>query len=190
MPSDPITRERIPLDHRWDGFGFDIRTSIRYHQRRVSFFDKWNVLTNAVVVFSGSSAIITLLTNWGGQKLAIVIFGGIVSFFALLDLVVGTARMARTHEILYRQFIDLERQWTGIHDPEDNDLSKLEREKLLIEQGEPPPLRTLIELCWNDTAKSMGRKERIGGIKWWQRRLANFLSFEDPAHRSSPESQA
>ncbi|MBF0462817.1 MAG: hypothetical protein HQL87_15685 [Magnetococcales bacterium] len=183
MPSDPITREKTALDVRWDGLGFDIRTSVRYHQRRVRFFDRWNATTNAVVLFSGSSAVMTLLTEWLTQKAAIVVFGGIVSVFALIDLVVGTARMARIHEVLYRQYIDLECQWTAIHEPTEIAFSDLESAKLRLEQGEPPPLITLVELCWNDTARSMGSDYRIVGIKRLQKMLANFWSFEDPSHQ-------
>ncbi|MBF0340221.1 MAG: hypothetical protein HQL95_04580 [Magnetococcales bacterium] len=183
MPSDPVSREQHPLTVRWDGLGFGIRTSVRYHQRRVQFFDRWNATTNAVVLFSGSSAVMTLLTESISQKAAIVVFGGIVSAAALVDLVVGTARMARLHEALYRQFIDLERRWTAIHDPTEADFSELESEKLRIEQGEPPPLVTLVEMCWNETARSLGRNYRIVGIKGWQKVLANFWSFEDPAHK-------
>lgn len=183
MSSDPITREQTELDIRWDGFSFDVRTSVRYHQRRVRFFDRWNATTNAVVLLSGSSAVMTLLTDWFSQRMAIVVFGGIVSVFALVDLVVGTARMARLHETLYRQYIDLEYRWTAIHNPTEADFSGLECDKLRLEQGEPPPLITLVELCWNDTARSMKREYRVIGIKWFQRMLADFSSFEDSSHK-------
>lgn len=183
MPSDPNSREQSPLTDRWDALGFDMRTSVRYHQRRVHFFDRWNATTNAVVLFSGSSAVMTLLTESISQQVAVVIFGGLVSAFSLADLVVGTARMARLHEGLYRQFIDLECRWTAIHDPSEADFSALESEKLRIEQGEPPPMITLVEMCWNDTARSLGSSYRIVGIKGWQKVLANFLTLEDPTHK-------
>lgn len=183
MPSDPITREQTTLNVRWDGLVFDIRTSIRYHHRRVRFFDQWNATTNAVVLFSGSSAVMTMLTGWLSQSIAIVVFGGIVSIFSLIDLVVGTARMARIHETLYRQYIDLECEWTTVHDPTETDLSALESKKLRIEQGEPPPLITLVEMSWNDTARSMGSSYRVVGIRRRQKLLANFLSFEDSSHQ-------
>ncbi|MBF0135561.1 MAG: hypothetical protein HQL65_04920 [Magnetococcales bacterium] len=183
MPTEINTHEQSFLVERWDGFGFDLRTSVRYHQRRMMFFDRWNSVTNAVVLFSGSSAVINLLTESFSQKVAIIVFGGIVSIFALLDLVVGTARMARTHEILYRQYIDLECQWTAIHAPTMDELLKLQSDKLRLEQGEPPPLITLSELCWNDTARSMGRDWRIVGITRMQKLFANLWSFEDPSHQ-------
>ena len=57
-------------------------------------------------------------------------------------------------------------------------LKQITDEKLSIESTEPPVLRVLNEMCWNEEAKAQGIKpEKWREIKWYQRLFSSFFDI-------------
>lgn len=167
---------------------FGVRRSIRYHSRRRQFFDRYRLFTNAISVIFGSAAIAAVLSPLGKEYT--VGAAAMVTVFSLVDLVVGSARMARVHEDLYRRFIDLEKGIISI--PEEKfteaDGTHLTASRLSIEGDEPPVKRVLDSLCHNELLRAMGYgREEFVKVRWYQRLFAQLLDIQE--HRVTKYSQ-
>lgn len=152
---------------------FDVRRSIRYHNRRRAFFDRLSLSNSAVSLIAGSAVVASIL---GDKTVAAAVAGFVVTAFSTLDLVVGTAQKARLHADLARRFIDLEKRLVRATDTGAAELLALKEERLTIEADEPPVLRVLDVLCYNEQAKAMGYDKkymaRVGPLQrllaqWW-----------------------
>ncbi len=158
---------------------FDVRRSVRYHNRRRAFFDRWGLITNATTIFFGSATILTILQDSGLKWLAVT-SAALVTLFSTVDLVVGTTRAGRLHSDLSRRFIDLEREMTqaGAYDEATQRLFTARR--LEIEADEPPILRVLDSICHNELMRAMGYDQsKMLKIGWLQRRLSQFFDFRE-----------
>lgn len=159
---------------------FGVRRSIRYHSRRRQFFDRYRLFTNAVSVIFGSAAIAAVLSPLGKEYT--VGAAAVVTVFSLVDLVVGSARMARLHEELCRQFIELEKEIISIPEGQftEENASRLTAVRLSIEADEPPVKRVLDSLCHNELLRAMGydRGEFVR-VKWYQRLFAQLLDIQE-----------
>lgn len=151
---------------------FNVRLSIRYHNRRRSWFDMLNLGANALSVILSASAIAALriqadhLAVW--CALAITVVSG-------FNLVLRTSERARQHHDLARRFIALEQKVL----PAREDLfALLYADKLSIEADEPPPLNVLGLMCHNDQVMAEGiSSDRKIALWWWQRLLAQVLDL-------------
>lgn len=173
-----IENENAIKDKEWELL-WGVRRSVRYHMRRCRFFDMFHSFSNFVGVFAGTGAAVTFLS--GLNPHIAVLSSMIVAAMSSLDLVVGTGPKARLHNELAKQFVELEKDMVlaGPIVSEDA-LKALEARRLEIEAGEPPILRTLDRLCYNELAQAMGCRNSYIKIPFWQRWLANFISFGDP----------
>src|SRR5258706_15543958 len=86
---------------------FNVRLSIRYHNRRRSWFDTFNLAANALSVIFSSAAIAALRAD--SERFAVwsAIAITIVSGF---NLVLRTSERARQHHDLAKRFITLEQK--------------------------------------------------------------------------------
>lgn len=156
---------------------FDIRRSVRYHNRRRSFFDRWGIITNAMSVIFGSATIYAVFQD-NGLKLLAVISAALVTLFSTVDLVVGTNKMGRLHSDLTRRFNELEREMTQAGDFNEAQLRTFISKRLEIEADEPPILRVLDSICHNELMRAMGHeKSELLKIGWLQRLLSQFFDF-------------
>lgn len=157
---------------------FGVRRSIRYHYRKVRFFDglhKTSVFLSAV---TGTATLTAILSNAG--SVITLIFAGIVTFFSVLDLVVGTARKARAHNDFARRYFALEKAIITLSTPTKEDLSRLTIERLDIEADEPPPCKVLDIMCHNELVRACGYDEsNMVKIKWHQRLCAHLFNFRE-----------
>jgi hypothetical protein len=156
----------------------DVRRSQRYHSRRRQFFDRWQFVNSASSALFGTAAIATLISQL--DKHWAVLSAAAVTVVSVLDLVVGTARMARLHEDFYRQFVALEKDLINV--PEDNfqeaDWQRLTSKRLEIEANEPPIKRVLDSLCHNDLCRAMGcSSDQFVRVRWYQRLFAQFVDI-------------
>lgn len=159
---------------------FGIRRSIRYHNRRRLFFDRFHAVTNIIAVLFGSAAIYTVLAQAGA--LYTVLAAALVSLTSTADLVIGTAQMARLHHDLIRRFIDLEKAVIRRPSLTDEEVRQVATQRLEIEQDEPPILRVLDSLCHNELLRAMGYgPECFVRVRWYQRLLANVCDINEQA---------
>ena len=159
---------------------FGVRRSVRYHNRREMFFDRFHTITSAVNIIFGSATILSVLGDLG--KVYPVVAASIVTVFSALDLVVGTAKMARMHNNLARRFIILEKEMITKKDFAEEDLQHFVGIRLDIEADEPPILKVLDSICHNELMRAMGYpKDKWVKIRWYQRMLAQFLDIREYA---------
>lgn len=168
---------------------FGVRRSIRYHNRRRMFFDRWNLTTSALSVIFGSATIYGVLRT-GGETLALAA-ATLVTILSSINLVIGTVRMARLHEDLARRFIDLEKAIILAGDFNAEQYATFVANRLDIEACEPPILRVLDSMCHNEMMRSMGfppdhpEYVKITGL---QRICAQFLDIAEHRIVSSRQS--
>ena len=158
---------------------FGVRRSIRYHLRRERFLDGAHNLGALVTAISGSAAVASLL---GRLDPALVTAAVTVTAVAgAAELVFRTAKTARLHNELAREFIALEKELVlageGLPEPR---LHELQASRLDIEAREPPPLRVLDTLCHNELLRAMGyppeQQVRVG---FWQRAFAQLFDLRE-----------
>lgn len=170
-------RDQELMDEQYQRL-FNVRRSIRYHSRRRMFFDRWHTITSATGVIFGSATFFALLSQADliyAQCAALV-----VTIMATLDLVVGTSQSARLHEDLGRKFIALERQIVMTRPVTQDALDSFSAAQLEIEAKEPPILRVLNCLCFNEQARAEGQPPgEFLQIAWYQRWFANFCDIQD-----------
>lgn len=164
-----------PLTQRWNTL-WSVQRSIRYHARREAFFARWHRVTTALSLLFATAAVTDLLRgagHWGAIAAAVLI-----AVLSALDLVVGTADMARTHAALRRRFIDLERALQATPGPDAVTAETWVDQRLQIERDEPPIYVALDLLCENEqaSATAVDRRYRLNS---WQRMTAHWLRWEN-----------
>ena len=178
---DPIEPEKLQetenkdkLEEELFKLQFNLGRSIRYHSRRRKFFDFWDKFTTfCSLIFSSTATYGVLSTN---EKVTLI-SGAIVTILSSLSLVIGFSNKARDHFDFVKQYSLLERM--SIRESlSEMLLRKITDEKLSIESTEPPILRVLNEMCWNEEAKAQGIKSECWKkIKWYQRLFSSFFDF-------------
>lgn len=179
------TRIRQALSiHQPGNSAFDVmwaaQISSRYHFRRQAFFERWSRVTSATGVIFGSAAVVAVFAK-AAQLVGplMLVTGALVAAASAVDLVVGTAAMARKHDELRRRFLKLEAQIRSIAEPTAANVAAWEAERLAIEMDEPPLYVGLCLLCENE----LGRATRDVGerttVRWWVRLTAQWLQWPD-----------
>ncbi len=183
--SKSSTKISADLEGEKDSLLFDVRRSIRYHHKRIRYYDGWHKLSTLLAAFSGSATIITVLGKAGSSW--IISFATVVAIFSTSDLVFGTNQKARLHEDLSRRFIALEKSIITAKSLSAKTISNFTAQRLDIEAYEPPPLQVLDSMCHNELLKAMGHNEsEFVEIKFYQRWLSNFKDIN--AHNIKTQS--
>ena len=169
------------VEDPWHEFKFVVQCSVRYHMRRRRFFERWSTLSSALSVVFGSATVSTLLSA-DFQRVALWTAAAVTAV-QILDLVIGTSRQAWIHGDLYRRFLDLEAKAT-LAEYTPAALAGLKASKMMIDAEEPPALRVLWHICYNEVMRSMGYEQsqllRIPVLSRW---LAHYLDFGDESIR-------
>lgn len=166
------------LTDKIDDLLFGVRRSIRYHNRRRSFYDKFNSTTNALALIMGSATVYGVLQD---NPSWIAIFApAIVTIFSSINLVIGSNRQARVHHDLSKRFIELEKKMSDHLQHTEEKLAEWTSERLDIESEEPPVLRVLDCICHNELVRAMGYgPEHLAEISWYQRLFADFVDLNE-----------
>lgn len=166
------TENKDKLEEELFALQFNLGRSIRYHSRRRKFFDFWDKFTTfCSLIFSSTATYGVLSTN----ETVTLISGAIVTILSSLSLVIGFSNKARDHFDFIKQYSLLERMSTR-DSLSEMLLRKITDEKLSIESTEPPILRVLNEMCWNEEAKAQGIKSECWKkIEWYQRLFSSFF---------------
>ncbi|QBH98697.1 hypothetical protein EKN56_06430 [Limnobaculum zhutongyuii] len=163
------------LESDWEGLLFDIRRSVRYHNRRRAFYDRLDQLTNVIALVFGSATIYSVLTPQARNTWT-VLSAASVTIFSAINLVVGSSQRARSHYDLAKRFFALEEEIIQVEKPTGKLLREMTTKRLSIEKDEPPVLRVLDCICYNEQVQAMayGREQMIK-IGWWQRLCSPFF---------------
>ncbi|MGE4528704.1 MAG: hypothetical protein AB7D00_10090 [Rhodospirillaceae bacterium] len=162
---------------------FGIRRSICYHNHRCETHGIFSGFATFVNITGGCGAVITLLTNIGGQ-LAPICLSSAIAIISALELILGCARKHYLHQDLSKRFKTLEAEIIDTAEPTDDDLRRWTQRRLKIEEDEPTKLSILDVMCHNELVRADGCDSddfwEIGPI---QRLLANFYDFRPDAIR-------
>ena len=171
-------------DGQWDSLLFGIRRSVRYHERRRSFYETWSMVTSAASLLFGSAAIYNVLKD---HETWVIFFALLVAVLSTIDLVVGTARMSHLHGDIRRLFIDLEKEMTLRSPPSGNDYVEMCSRRLEIEKGEPPIKRIVDVICHNELVYALGYDEsEYQPIPKYKQLTAHFVNWHYKP-RTTPE---
>lgn len=162
---------------------FDVRRSVRYHNRRRRFYAAFHKSQVFLSLVLASATMMAFAGAIGGEwpLWAKTLPAALVSVWAAVDLVFGSVDKTWLHADLERQFIELERQLEAArHNPTAELIAEVTDRRLDIERQEPPVLRVLDTLCYNELLRAMGydaeKQVRVG---FWQRLFANFFDLAD-----------
>ena len=163
------------LDERW-ALLWATRISSRYHMRRQAFFERWARVTSATGVIFGSTAVTAALSAAHVPVWLLAITGGLVSVASVVDLVVGTAAMARKHDDLRKKFLSLESDISLHREPKEDDIKRWTSTRLTLETDEPPIYFALALLCENELGRAtegIGERIKLSLLKrltahWWR----------------------
>lgn len=164
------------LDHEWEGLLFDVRRSVRYHNRRRAWFDRMDQTTNVLSLIFGSTAIYGVLSQ-ANTNLALL-SAAVVTVFSAINLVVASSQRARAHFDFARKFFELEQKMILVSNVSKESVQSITAERLSIEKDEPPVLRVLDSICYNEQILSMDfPTDQMVVVGFWQRLLSPIMDF-------------
>lgn len=156
---------------------FGVRRSVRYHQRRRSYFESWHSCIAAAQVVSGFSAVAALLADASGA----ILLAALPPLLAAIDLVFGMARRTTLHAELGRRFSQLEAdmvRFEAASKPVQEDtLADFKRQRLAIEADEPPKLRVVDLLSHNDLVRGTYTHGQIHRLGLFRRLFGHVLDL-------------
>lgn len=159
---------------------FGVRKSVRYHQRRRSFFEWIHTSFAALQVVAGSSAVATWVAENGSWGIGLAASAALL---AAIDLVVGTSRRATAHVSLAQRFAQLEREMVPFERDRtigESAASTFRQQRLEIEESEPPKKRVIDILCHNELVVGVQLYHHWDSyaIAGWQRAVGHFVDIE------------
>ncbi|EGO82397.1 hypothetical protein [Xylella fastidiosa] len=161
---------------RWELL-WGVQKSQRYHSCRMAFFDRCDKLNSVIGLLSGS-AVIASLGQYAPQWMAIA--GAVtVTIATSINLVAGTAQMARIHSDLRRRFSQLESDIVKHPHATQEQVSAWTAQRLEIESDEPPIFVALDILCENQVTRSYAHLKDHPSRKlpWFKRVTAQWLTW-------------
>jgi len=175
--ADTLTEDSV-LQKKLNALLFGVRRSVRYHNRRVRYYDRVNKAVTLLSALSGSATIASLLSDLGTEWS--IAFATIVAVSSSINLVIGTAQQARLHNDLAKRFLELEKLIILTENPATESILTLTGKRLVIEADEPPPLLVLDSICHNELLRAMGfpRSDFID-IKWYQRMFCHQIDLRE-----------
>lgn len=160
---------------------FDVRRSVRYHDRRRAFFERLHQVTSGLTVLLAGSVLFELARE-GETAPWLVGLAVVAALLSTWDIVVGYAGKAGLHKDLKARFGALEMA-IAAGDNTPDVWRKYQIERLRIEQDEPPVFRALDVLCHNELLLAEGVKssEHFARLNRWQRATRHFFHWPDHA---------
>lgn len=168
--------KRQDLSDEQYGFLFDVRRSMRYHDRRCGFFDQMHRVTNFLTILMAGSVLYSI-GGLGNGSWWFTLVAASAAMLASMDMVVGYARRAGQHKELRNRFARLEIEI--LNSNQENDWLQFEVERLKIEQDEPPVYRALDLLCRNEmlVAEGIDDPNEFSGVSSLERLTCHFFHW-------------
>lgn len=172
------------LDNDQYGLLFDVRRSIRYHDRRRGFFERLHRLTSVLTILMAGSVLYDL-GKTGETAAWLVGLSAAAALLAALDMVVGYSTWATRHQELKGRFAALEIDMLR-GDSEAATWNEYRLQRLQIERDEPPVYRALDLLCHDELLVAEGvtranSADQFSDVGSWQRWTSQFWHWADLA---------
>ena len=170
------------MSHEQYALFFDVRRSIRYHDRRRAFFEHLHQITGGLTVLLAGSVLFDI-SRPGDNPAWLLMIAAIAAALSAWDMIVGYSSKAGLHRDLKARFGELEMAILSGNDmPETWQAHRLVR--LRIEQDEPPINRALDLLCHNELLRADGFREdadaaHFAGVGAWQRTTRHIFHWAD-----------
>ncbi|MCG8998423.1 hypothetical protein [Laribacter hongkongensis] len=160
------------LSHDQYGLLFDIRRSVRYHDRRKAFYELLHHITSWMTILMAGSVLFDAAKD-GKTADWMICLSIAAALLAAADMVLGYSRRANLHGDLRRRFADLEIAIL-MGGSSQEEWHEHTRTRLIIEKDEPAIYKVLDLLCRNEllVAEGFNRKdnpEQFANITRYQR---------------------
>lgn len=175
-------QEQMHLSDDNYGLLFDVRRSVRYHDRRLAFYERCHQFTSVLTILMAGSVLFDVArpgdTPWWLMTIAVT-----AAVLAAMDMVVGYARKAALHTDLKSRFADLEIRMLG--GPNEGPIwGEYVQERLKIEKDEPTPYFVVDAICRNELLVASGIKrsdqpEQFISVNYWQWATRHLLHWSD-----------
>lgn len=171
------TKANDAVKKELDDLLWSTRISIRYNNHRRKFYDLIHMWFTFIIIILGSFSVVSVLGNLGTGW--IVSAGAIVAILSSIELVFGITKKARDHAEFSKSHFGIEREVLKvIYDPKEDDLIRLQGEKLAVDASEPPVLRVLWDYCYNEMLRLEGIEEGNKlKFKWYHPLTKYFYDF-------------
>lgn len=173
------------LSHSQYGVLFDVRRSVRYHDRRRAYFERLHQITGGLTVLLAGSVLFDLARP-GTTPIWMTALAVAAALLSAWDIVVGYASKANLHRDLRARFVALEMQMLS-GGADDATWGCHQQERLRIEQDEPPIYRVLDSLCHNELLAAEGFDREGNGkshfvtLSRWQKVTRHLFHWGDLA---------
>jgi hypothetical protein len=175
-----MSEQKSEIEIRLFKLLFAVRRSIRYHNYRRLFFERWSVVSDFLIIVSGGTVVGLASAGTTTVNPSTLFFGAFIAIVGSLDLVIGFSNKARDYRDLARDFVQLEIQMMEAGDnPDEKTLAALFNKRLEIEQNEPPILRVLDCYCHNEMVRITDYKTR-GEAEGEKVKITLFQTFFMP----------
>ena len=167
-----------PLAVEYDALLFAASRSVRYHRHRQRFLDRVHDFGALLTAFGGSATVAAVLTElWWAWVLPVA--AALTAFAGAHELVFGTARAARRHDALAREFVMFEKELLRARTTLTSEtLLELQTRRLDIEATEPPVYRVLDATCHDELVTALGRDEsqrtNVTRVQRWLRHVVDI----------------
>ena len=177
------------LASQWDDLEFRVEATVRYHHRRVRFFQRVNTWISVGSLFASSAAAATLIGRpqcpAGETNVLALVITSALALVAAINIIVRPGDRAREHQEWAGKFIGFDRRRVEAEKTDARAYRKLLIELTELERDEPPYQRIVRVLSENDYAQARG----LQGVpvSWFKEQFANFIDFRAPRRENAVE---
>ena len=175
-------QEQLQLTNVHYNFLFDIRRSMRYHERRRAFFERIQHIVRFLTILMAGVVVMDVAKE-GNTAEWMVWIGVTAAIFSIFDLVIDCSSQVALHANLREKFASLEIDIvTG---PAKGEIwLDYQKKRLLIEKDEPAIYYVIDGLCRNELliADGFSKKDDSKHFykpNFWHRLTAQFFRWED-----------
>lgn len=175
-------QEQLQLSDEHYALLFDVRRSIRYHDRRRAFYEQLHHLTSLLTILMAGSVLFDLAKK-GETADWLTGISVAAALLAAIDMVIGYSKHASLHSSLRERFANLEIEI--ISGPADGPRwMNYQKERLLIEKDEPAIYQVLDGLCRNELLVAEGftkskNPDQFFNTYFWRRWTAQLFRWEN-----------
>ena len=171
------------LQQKFDDLLFGVRLSVRYHSRRQGFYRNCHTLVMVTALLSGSATAVAFGTEVSaGLPLWVKLMPAmLITLLSAFDLVIRFSDKSYMHADFCGKFTELERQLeTGRSSLSRELIKEVTDQRLVLEATEPPVLKVLATLIYNELVRAMGyKKSRRKKVSFWQRLFAPYFDLNE-----------